>query len=49
MRCAEPRAQRHPQTLKDGAHGDAELTPAGLTLIEAFAVALLLATDPEDL
>jgi hypothetical protein len=49
MRCADPRAQRHPQTLKHSAHGDAELTTAGLALKETFAVALLLAADPEDL
>jgi hypothetical protein len=49
MRCADPYAQRHPQTLKDSVHGDAELPPTRLALIETFAVALLLATDPEDL
>ena len=49
MSRANPRTQWHPQTLKDSAHGDAELTAAGLALKETFAVALLLATDPEDL
>jgi hypothetical protein len=49
MRCADPRAQRHPQTLKDSAHGDTELSPTRLALKEAITVALLLATDPEDL
>jgi hypothetical protein len=49
MSRANPRTQWHPQTLKDSAHGDAELTTAWLALKETFPVALLLATDPEDL
>jgi len=48
-RIQHPRAQGHPQTLKDSTHGDAELSPTRLALIETFAVALLLAADPEDL
>jgi len=46
---ADPRTQRHPQALKWRAHGYAELPPAGLALKETLPVALLLATDPEDL